>query len=160
MVRFGGCSGQGVADERWCRIVNIPDDLSQNSIKYQSVISTNCARSTQRYDAFGSSFSSGNYPPVAPIAWDSNTASNAQLNSDEQHRRDAQGHFVVNSSWPECVCSLIELGCDSYLWLHQVRAKRWEGVIMLVLIVGLVTKVTAKRDEQSTYKDGHRLQNQ
>ncbi|MEZ8915846.1 CAP domain-containing protein [Vibrio lentus] len=94
-----GMPGQGVADERWCRIVNIPDDLSQNSIKYQSVISTNCARSTQRYcDAFGSSFSSGNYPPVAPIAWDSNTASNAQLNSDEQHRRDAQGHFVVNSS--------------------------------------------------------------
>lgn len=94
-----GMPGQGVADEKWCRIVNIPEDLSQNSIKYQSVISTNCARSTQRYcDAFGSSFPSGNYPPAAPIAWDSNTASNAQLNSDEQYRRDAQGHFVVNSS--------------------------------------------------------------
>ena len=94
-----GMPGQGVADEKWCRIVNIPEDLSQNSIKYQSVISTNCARSTQRYcDAFGSSFSSGNYPPAAPIAWDNNTASNAQLNSDEQYRRDAQGHFVVNSS--------------------------------------------------------------
>ncbi|NOJ03333.1 CAP domain-containing protein [Vibrio splendidus] len=94
-----GMPGQGVADEKWCRIVNIPEDLSQNSIKYQSVISTNCARSAQRYcDAFGSSFSSGNYPPAAPIAWDSNTASNAQLNSDEQYRRDAQGHFVVNSS--------------------------------------------------------------
>ncbi|PMN24267.1 hypothetical protein BCT41_04015 [Vibrio splendidus] len=94
-----GMPGQGVADEKWCRIVNIPEDLSQNSIKYQSVISTNCARSTQRYcDAFGSSFSSGNYPPAAPIAWDNNTASSAQLNSDEQYRRDAQGHFVVNSS--------------------------------------------------------------
>lgn len=94
-----GMPGQGVADEKWCRIVNIPEDLSQNSIKYQSVISTNCARSAQRYcDAFGSSFSSGNYPPAAPIAWDNNTASNAQLNSDEQYRRDAQGHFVVNSS--------------------------------------------------------------
>ncbi|PTP78278.1 CAP domain-containing protein [Vibrio splendidus] len=94
-----GMPGQGVADEKWCRIVNIPEDLSQNSIKYQSVISTNCARSTQRYcDAFGSSFSSGNYPPAAPIAWDNNTASNAQLNSDEQYRRDDQGHFVVNSS--------------------------------------------------------------
>ncbi|NOJ07551.1 CAP domain-containing protein [Vibrio splendidus] len=94
-----GMPGQGVADEKWCRIVNIPEDLSQNSIKYQSVISTNCARSAQRYcDAFGSSFSSGNYPPAAPIAWDSNTASNAQLNSDEQYRRDVQGHFVVNSS--------------------------------------------------------------
>ncbi|UPR46606.1 CAP domain-containing protein [Vibrio cyclitrophicus] len=94
-----GMPGQGVADEKWCRIVNIPEDLRQNSIKYQSVISTNCARSAQRYcDAFGSSFSSGDYPPAAPIAWDSNTASNAQLNSDEQYRRDAQGHFVVNSS--------------------------------------------------------------
>jgi hypothetical protein len=94
-----GMPGQGVADDKWCRIVNIPEDLSQNTIKYQSVISTNCARSTQRYcDAFGSSFASGNYPPVAPIAWDNTTASNAQLNSDEQHRRDAQGHFVVNSS--------------------------------------------------------------
>ncbi|MFL7048350.1 CAP domain-containing protein, partial [Vibrio cyclitrophicus] len=94
-----GMPGQGVADERWCRIVNIPDDLNQDSIKYQSVISTNCARSTQRYcDAFGSSFASGDYPPVAPVAWDNNTASNAQLNSDEQYQRDAQGHFVVNSS--------------------------------------------------------------
>ncbi|ASU23829.1 hypothetical protein CCZ37_14680 [Vibrio qinghaiensis] len=94
-----GMPGQGVADEKWCRIVNIPDVLSQDSIKYQSVISTNCARSTQRYcDAFDSSFPSGNYPPVAPIAWDNNTASNAQLNSDEQYKRGAQGHFIVNSS--------------------------------------------------------------
>ncbi|SON52072.1 CAP domain-containing protein [Vibrio tapetis] len=94
-----GMAGQGVADEKWCKIVNIPDDLSQESIKYQSIISTNCARSTLRYcDLFGSSFSSGNYPSVPPIAWDNGTASNAQLNSDEQYRRNAQGHFVVNSA--------------------------------------------------------------
>ncbi|MGF1744579.1 CAP domain-containing protein [Vibrio minamisatsumaniensis] len=94
-----GMPGQGVADEKWCRIVNIPEGLSQDSIKYQSVIATNCARSTPRYcDASGSSFSTGNYPPVAPIAWDDSTASNAQLNSDEQFRKDAQGHFIVKSS--------------------------------------------------------------
>ncbi len=94
-----GMPGQGVADEKWCQIVNIPDDLSSDSIKYQSVISTNCARSTQRYcDSYGSSFSSGLFPAVPPVAWDNDTASNAQLNSDEQYRRDAQGHFVVNSA--------------------------------------------------------------
>ncbi|MBD1559438.1 CAP domain-containing protein [Vibrio sp. S9_S30] len=93
-----GMPGQGVADEKWCRIVNIPDDLSQDSIKYQSVISTNCARSTERYcDSYGSLFSSGTFPPAPPVAWDDNTASNAQLNSDVQYQREAQGHFIMNS---------------------------------------------------------------
>jgi hypothetical protein len=94
-----GMPGQGKADERWCGIINIPHDTSSDSIKYQSVIATNCARSSQRYcDAHGSLFLGGNYPPVAPVAWDENTASNAQLNSNEQYHLDKQGHFITNSS--------------------------------------------------------------
>ncbi|WP_114787579.1 CAP domain-containing protein [Vibrio tetraodonis] len=92
-----GMPGQGAADKRWCRIVNIPDDLSHSSIKYQSVIATNCARSTQRYCDQSEQSAAGIYPPVSPIAWDSDTANNAQLNSNEQYKLDEIGHFVVNS---------------------------------------------------------------
>ncbi|WP_341665672.1 CAP domain-containing protein [Vibrio sp.] len=93
-----GMPGQGVADKRWCRIVNIPDDLSNTSIKYQSVIATNCARSTQRYCDQSKQSTAGIYPPVSPIAWDNNTANNAQLNSNEQHLKNEQGHFIANSA--------------------------------------------------------------
>ena len=92
-----GMPGQGAADKRWCRIVNIPDDLSNTSLKYQSVIATNCARSTQRYCDRSKQSDAGIYPPVSPIAWDSDTANNAQLNSNEQYKLDEKGHFVVNS---------------------------------------------------------------
>ena len=93
-----GMPGQGIADERWCRIVNIPDDSSRNSIKYQSVIATNCARSTPRYCDMSKSSAAGIYPAVSPIAWDEATANNAQLNSNEQHRTNKQGHFIANSA--------------------------------------------------------------
>ena len=94
-----GMPGQGKADERWCRIVNIPSDVNSNSIKYQSVIATNCARSSQRYcDAHGSFSLGGIFPAAPPVAWDDSTAGNAQLNSDKQYRRNQQGHFIFNSS--------------------------------------------------------------
>ncbi|MGX9520816.1 CAP domain-containing protein [Vibrio mediterranei] len=94
-----GMPGQGIADEKWCHIVNIPEGLTRENIKYQTVISTNCARSTPRYcDSHGSSFSGGNFAAVSPVAWDDITANNAQLNSNEQYRQNKQGHFIVKSS--------------------------------------------------------------
>ncbi|MCZ8499246.1 hypothetical protein O9929_19640 [Vibrio lentus] len=73
-------------------------------------------------------------PPVAPIAWDSNTESNAQLNSDEQYRRDAQGHFLCCEQFlAGMACSFIELAVIP-IWLQQ--SPRSDNIIMLVLIVG------------------------
>ncbi|MDD1829570.1 CAP domain-containing protein [Photobacterium sp. ZSDE20] len=95
---FSGAPGVGAASPNWCKIVNIPEGVSASAIQYQTVIATNCARSTVRYcDAHGSD-PAGNYPAVAPVAWDDTSKNNAQLNSDEQYNKNKQGHFVMHSA--------------------------------------------------------------
>ncbi|MEZ8420706.1 hypothetical protein AB6C77_25550, partial [Vibrio splendidus] len=95
---FGGAPGVGVASQDWCYIVNIPQGVSASAIQYQTVIATNCARSTVRYCDATNGYSAGNYPAVSPIAWDHVSKNNAQLNSDEQYNQNKQGHFVARSA--------------------------------------------------------------
>ena len=138
-----GHAWSGKADENWCRIVNIPSDVSSNSIKYQSVIATNCARSSQRYcDAHGSSSLGGIFPSAPPVAWDDSTASNAQLNSDEQYRRNQQGHFIVNSSAQNAFVVSLNSAIGPIFGYTDPRT---DGKItMQERIVGLVMKDIAK----------------
>ncbi|MEZ8311809.1 CAP domain-containing protein [Vibrio splendidus] len=90
---FGGNPGGNVASENWCKIVNIPKGVTSSALEYQTVIATNCARSTPRYcDAHGKD-PAGVYPAVSPVAWDDSLKTDAQITSDEQYNRNAQGHW-------------------------------------------------------------------
>ncbi|WP_017630760.1 CAP domain-containing protein, partial [Vibrio sp. 624788] len=95
---FGGAPGVGVASQNWCKIVNIPKGVSSSALQYQTVIATNCARSTVRYCDATTGYSAGNYPAVPPVAWDDASKNNAQLNSDEQYNKNKLGHFVALSA--------------------------------------------------------------
>ncbi|MCG9660341.1 CAP domain-containing protein [Vibrio mediterranei] len=78
------------ASENWCKIVNMPMGVSAKAIQYQTVIGTNCARSTPRYCD-----NVGTYPASAPVGWDDDVAQSAQKNSDMQYKKDKQGHYFV-----------------------------------------------------------------
>ncbi|ELB2803288.1 hypothetical protein QNF09_004664 [Vibrio alginolyticus] len=93
-----GSPGASASSKNWCKIVNIPKGLSSSAIQYQTVIATNCARSTARYCDASKNDPSGIYPAVAPVSWDDTSKNNAQLNSDEQYSQNKQGHFVIRSA--------------------------------------------------------------
>ena len=109
---WGSPSGSA-ASKNWCKIVNIPKGVSSSALQYQTVIATNCARSTQRYcDAHGSE-PAGDYPAVSPVAWDDGLKNDAQITSDEQYRRNAQGHWgarnAQNAFIPEFKSAIIPI---------------------------------------------------
>ncbi|MEZ8799539.1 hypothetical protein OA7_0014765 [Vibrio cyclitrophicus 1F53] len=90
---FGSSPGGSVASKNWCKIVNIPKGVTSSAIEYQTVIATNCARSTARYcDSHGKD-PAGVYPAVSPVAWNDSLKTDAQITSDEQYNRNAQGHW-------------------------------------------------------------------
>lgn len=90
---FGNSPGNGNADVRWTKIVNIPSDVSEKTIQIQSVIATNAARSTARYCNGHGSFKAGNYPAVSPVSWSADLASKAMVNSNRQVNQ-GQGHWT------------------------------------------------------------------
>lgn len=78
-----GMPGQGVADQRWCKIVNLPDNSNSDTLKYQAVIATNCARSTKRWcNTLNPSDIALNAAP--PVAWSDSTAAAAQITADAE----------------------------------------------------------------------------
>ncbi|PMM42732.1 hypothetical protein, partial [Vibrio splendidus] len=105
--------GASAANKNWCKIVNIPKGVSSSALQYQTVIATNCARSTVRYCDATSGYSAGNYPAVPPVAWDDGLKNDAQITSDEQYRRNAQGHWgaknAQNAFIPEFKSAIIPI---------------------------------------------------
>ncbi|MFL7043849.1 hypothetical protein OA7_0014730 [Vibrio cyclitrophicus 1F53] len=72
-----GSPGAGTADKRWCKIVNFPENSHADTIKYQTVIAVNCARSTKRW--CGTKYYNKALDAVAPIAWSDSAARTAKL---------------------------------------------------------------------------------
>lgn len=109
---WGAPSGHA-ASQNWCKIVNIPKGVSNNAIKYQTVIATNCARSTVRYCDGHGGFKVGDYPAVSPVAWSDKLKRDAQITSDEQYKRNAQGHWgarnAQNAFIPEFKSAIIPI---------------------------------------------------
>ncbi|PMM56105.1 hypothetical protein [Vibrio splendidus] len=77
-----GSPGAGIADKRWCKIVNFPDNSHVDTIKYQTVIAVNCARSTKRWCDTKHNINASD--AAAPVAWSDSAAKSAKTTADAE----------------------------------------------------------------------------
>ncbi|MEZ8306987.1 hypothetical protein AB6C40_24500 [Vibrio splendidus] len=82
-----GSPGSGTADKRWCKIVHFPENSHADTIRYQTVIAVNCARSTKRW--CGTKHYNTALDAVAPVAWSDSAARAAKLTAYAEKLRSS-----------------------------------------------------------------------